>query len=146
MERKNTAAGFTLIETLIYTAFFALLVGSLLAITFQTLSSSGQVARKIAVQQEANFILRKIDWALSGGTGLSVPSSDTLSVTKDGIVQSFSLDAGRVKLGDTTLNSANVLVSNLQFVRTQTGTQPQKITATFSAGGENFELTKFLKY
>ena len=138
---EKNGTGFTLIETLIYTAFFALLVGSLLAITFQTLSSSGQVARKIAVQQEANFILRKIDWAL-GNMSVATVSASGGVLSGNGLV--FNSGSGRVYLNGEFLNSVNVSVANLAFV--QSGTNPKKITAGFDIGSEHFELNRFLKY
>lgn len=162
---KYSQAGITLVETLIYIAFLSLLMGSLLGITFQTLASTEQINHKITIQQEANFILRKIDWALSGSDSVNTPniggSGSVLSVNKfvpnpaNPIVFSFDQSSLSLAVGGTTdiLNSSNIEISNLVFSRTQTGTQPEKITVDFNVNCiqctenqlQHFTLTRYLR-
>ena len=54
--------GFTLIETLMYLALFALIIGGGMTATYQIIESTAGSASHILLQEEGNFILRKIAW------------------------------------------------------------------------------------
>lgn len=141
--------GFTLIETLIYIAFFAVLVGSLLGITFQTIDNSARLSKKITIQQEANFILRKIEWAINNAQSVVSPDSNTLEVTLyDGgekITFSPSGDYMKIARGSNAsveLNSVNIKVTGTNFQYTPA---TKEVKVSLNVEGENFELTKFLR-
>lgn len=144
---KIESSGFTLIETLIYIAFFAVLVGSLLGITFQTIDNSARLSKKITIQQEANFILRKIEWALNNAETVSDssgPETLTVNMYAPAVPVSFSYLGNNMTItrGGVTeiLNSENVNVSAVDFVKTN-----KEIKVSLNVEGENFELTKFLR-
>ena len=142
---KIESTGFTLIETLIYIAFFAVLVGSLLGITFQTIDNSARLSKKITIQQEANFILRKIEWALNNATSASVVGNVLTVDLYDGagsVKYSWTGDYVNITRGAVTepLNSGNVKVSAVSFLK-----NGQEIKTSLNVEGENFELTKFLR-
>jgi hypothetical protein len=152
-------AGFTLIEVLMYIALFVLLVGTLLGVAFQTIASIDQINKKIVVQQEADFILRKIDWALSNGISVSVgPKPSDMVITRLSIpnVLTFSQNGNFISLNDgfgtQDLNSANVAVSNLIFSKSQIGLAPPEIQVSFNladvsdlSNTHNFQLLKYLR-
>jgi Tfp pilus assembly protein PilV len=138
--------GFTLIETLIYIAFFAVLVGSLLGITFQTIDNSARLSKKITIQQEANFILRKIEWAINSGEVVS-SAGNVLTVTLydgGGIVE-FKRDGDNMVIVRGTeikeLNSENVKVTDVS-IQNPTASE---FKISLNVEGENFQLTKFLR-
>jgi Tfp pilus assembly protein PilV len=138
--------GFTLIETLIYIAFFAVLVGSLLGITFQTIDNSARLSKKITIQQEANFILRKIEWAINSGEVVS-SAGNVLTVTLydgGGIVE-FKHDGDNMVIVRGTeikeLNSENVKVTDVS-IQNPTASE---FKIYLNVEGENFQLTKFLR-
>jgi type II secretory pathway pseudopilin PulG len=155
----KSGAGFTLIETLIYIAFFAVLMGSLLGITYQTIAGTCQINKKIVLQQESNFILRKIDWALTGASG--IPSADGPDIVINRFTApinvEFKANGNFVDVntgsGFMDLNSQNVLVSNLVFLKISSPLQPDKIQAGFDincascAAGElrHFQIVKYLR-
>ena len=58
--------GFTLIEVVIYIALFALLMGSAFVTVFQLINGTNKISLKTTIQQEGNFVMRKLDWALTG--------------------------------------------------------------------------------
>lgn len=106
--------GFTLIEVLIYVVLLSLIIGGSLGITSQILKASGQNSGKLATQQEANFVLQKIDWALTGATTLNTTISPSVLTTPKGIF-TFTLATGILDLGGTRLNSSNAPISALLF-------------------------------
>ena len=60
--------GFSLIEVIIYIALMAFLMGAGITAAFFVIDSSQKNKEEVNVQAEGNFILRKIDWALTGAT------------------------------------------------------------------------------
>ena len=155
---KNSA-GFTLIEVLIYIAFFTLIAGVLLGFSYQIIAASDQVNNKIALQQEADFILRKIDWALSGAAAAAVgPNPSEITITRffppSTVIfrpngNFIDIDSGA---GAMDLNSQNVILSGLIFTVAQAPGQPEKIQANFNlantvnpSGSRNFQLTEYLQ-
>src|ERR1051326_3407389 len=79
---KNSA-GFTLIETLIYLALFGIMMGGITVVTYGLIESAGKNQTKILVQEEAGFLLGKLNWALTGASGMTV-SPSSLTVNKFG--------------------------------------------------------------
>ena len=165
--RKISSDGFTLIETLIYIAFFAFLIGSLLGITYQTIASTDQINRKIVLQQESNFILRKLDWALTGAQSITVPSigspGSELKLNQyvgtnnpiDFVFQNgniyLSLAGAAVGSGNQ-LNSKNIAVSSFTVTSSQTVNQPEEVQVGFTlthvldpTHPQSFQITKYLK-
>jgi hypothetical protein len=133
----NNYAGFTLLEVLMYIAFFTLLMTSLLGVAYRVLDSAGQISRAVAIGREADFILRKIDWALGSARSFTLLGKDDLSIARfsapAGVEFKASgsyvdLDAGS---GFMDLNSQNTEVSNLTFAETASPGEPDKIQVDF---------------
>ena len=57
--------GFTLIETIVYVALFGVLMAGILPAVYSVLQGGAQINRRATVQDEENFVFRKIGWALS---------------------------------------------------------------------------------
>ena len=165
---KKSRAGFTLIETLVYIALFGLIMGGVLMTVFQLLESSVALSGKTYVEGEANFVLRKISWALSSASSTvpSLPADpvSTLTVIRyDNIQVDICLDNSNpskkvikmreVNIGmpvpDCTdssflpLTTENVIVNNLQFQ--SIGSNPPGIAATTTLNGINFAISKYLR-
>lgn len=135
--------GFTLIETIIYIALLAFLMGAGISAAFYIIDSSQKNKSEVNVQAEGNFILRKLEWALTGADDVSV-SGTTLTVTKAGGPLVFSYDGSKYfQLGGLNLNSSLVTVSGVVFFVDTT--PPKKITADFTVNGKAFNLTKYLR-
>ena len=155
----KSGAGFTLIEVLMYVGFFTLLVGTLLGIAYQTIASVNQINNKIVLQQEADFILRKINWALVGGAVIAVgPKPSDITITRFSAPTKviFSQTGNYIYInsgmGEVGLNSANIAVSNLVFTKIQPPLQPAEIQASFGLANvadpsviQNFQLVKYLR-
>lgn len=156
--------GVTLIETLLYVALLILLMGSLITITYQTIYATNQINKKIILQQEANFILRKLDWALTGISNITLPALNTtgseLLSTKfnflqnplDFTIQNDYLNLSRASADGFPLNTQNTKISNFFVTTSQIAGQTEKIQIGFtlsltndSSNSQNFYLTKYLR-
>ncbi len=82
MKRK----GFTLIETIVYIALLSFMLGGVFSVAYDLIESSSRQSQSIAVDEELNFLFRKIDWVLSGVSHIDAPRdsrvSDTLTIQK----------------------------------------------------------------
>lgn len=159
---KKNKNGFTLIETIIYIALLGFIMGGTLTVVYQLLESGGSLNHKTVVQNEANFVLRKFNWAFSGASDFSIPSSDFIKITRyDGVEVDFCLDGTvpsakvikirRGRIGsfacvDATfvpISTQNILVNS--FVFAQIGSNPKGVTLSLDINGKNFTATKYLR-
>ena len=159
--------GFTLIETIIYLALFAIVIGGGMVATYQIIQATDANYNHVVLQEEANFLLRKIDWALTGSTDVSVPSSSVLESTKNSTVYTFNICTTNLTIqtgsGKTcsnspiTLNSSNVTVSLTPsiplFQEITVSGKPDELITSFTLttvqNGRNateaFSTTKYLR-
>ena len=157
MKRKK---GFTLIETLVYLGLFSFIMVALLASAFNLFRNMDRTETKAMLQEEGDFLLSKIDWALTGASNVTSPAvgspSNTLTLTKEGSSLTFSLNGTDLQLEGVILNNSNVKVTTASFTFSHTGSasNPESITALFtlntntSSGqsiSEDFQTTKYLR-
>ena len=171
---SRTNQGFTLIESLLYIVLFSIIIGGALVAVYQMIESSDAVSAKNIVEMEGSFLLRKIDWALTGLdlSPTSVPiispalgaTSTLLSVNKKDFGPSnpieIDINSGSVWLrrgtGDfAILNSENIKVDQFKFEHFDTdgtGGKPAGIKASFYISAKTdpdktyyFETTKYLR-
>ncbi|HYF04814.1 MAG TPA: prepilin-type N-terminal cleavage/methylation domain-containing protein [Patescibacteria group bacterium] len=144
--RNKSTDGFTLIEVLIYITLFAFIMGgSIISIT-NIIRNTEITQSHVVAQEEANFILSKINWALDGATSFSVATStQSLTVQKMGTTLVFSYDTANknmaLKRGTATatlLNNYAVKVDAVQFTKT-TG-PPDKLQAAVTVEGIAHQL------
>lgn len=153
-------AGTSLIEVLIYITILGLIITSSLMATYQILSGSESLSSKNIVEEEASFIIAKINWALNNVSAINSPvlpntSDPILSVNKNGfglnpIVITSNGDNVTIKKGanpPVVLNSAWIKITNLNFdYIQQTGASTtDSIKAYFHANGKYFEIVKFIR-
>ncbi len=150
--------GFTLIETLIYAALISIVVGFSLVAAYQIIDSSEGLNKKIMVEEEANFLLRKIGWALSGvdvinnpisGATGSILSINKINFSGNPLVFDLNSDNLRLKKGaaePVILNNQNVKISNLVFeYLAASGSKPAGIKTGFQINGKPYEITVYLR-
>ena len=141
--------GFTLIETIVYIALLGLLMAGVLGSVYQLLEGGASLNTKTTVQDEGNFVLRKIDWALTGALTVFIPNASELSITKyDGTTVDIQLSAGAVLMqanGTALLpiTTGNVVVSNVQFQLI--GSNPLGVIATTTINGIDFVTKKYIR-
>ncbi len=146
---RRSISGFTLIEVLIYIVLLSFIVVASLGVTNQITQGIWKDNARIAIQSEADFVLRKLDYALGGVSPAQVTGGSTLSITA-GSGFCFSL-AGSVimlkrepcqfaSLTPQALTSANVSVSLLSF-----SINGAAMTSMFTMNGNTFQSTKYLR-
>ena len=153
MSRSN--AGFTLIETIIYIGLFAVIMSSGLLVVHELLEGAAQTNARATVQDEENFVLRKIDWAL-GGVSSSMPAfggtpSSITIVRYDGNTVQFRLNGTRVEMSEnggayTPITTDNVRVTALSFSYiAPSGLGPAGISASITVSGMSASTTRYIR-
>lgn len=147
-------AGFTLIEMIFYILFITLIIGGSLGIVYQLLSNSESLRSGIAVEEEANFILKKLIWVLNDTTAVNSPAvngtSTSLSVNKNSFPDNpvvIDLDGGdiRIKKGSNAalaLNGYRFTASDLNFELIREGSDPDTdlINVSFLLNNKQFKM------
>ncbi len=158
--------GFTLIETIIYIALFAIIIGGGMVAAYQIIESTNASYNHIVLQEEANFLLHKINWVLTGATAVNVLPQNpgtTLQVTKKSTTYTFTvcnnnltIQTGASKTcqdSPVILNSSSVKVLLASFQKISgTGGKPDGVRTVFSllsiqngrAVSQDFPITKYL--
>ncbi|GEM_PF-1066785 len=162
-EKRNPA--FTLIEVVIYLALFSIVIGSAVSAVYYLLEENASTRARMILQEEGNFILAKINWALNYSekeVKIETPSvgqnSSNLIVKKannNEIVARATFNDGKILFDSGggnffELNSERVRVVSLSFFQPQKGElKVDLILSTLSDQGKNFsrnfEMTKILK-
>lgn len=147
--------GFTLIETLIYLALFGILIAGIGVATYAIIEASGRDQTRITAQEEANFLLGKLNWALTGASSITVAPT-SLNVNKFvGPSVVFNYINLKLQLGGAPLNSDAVKVVNLVFIDIPASAgKPEGVTVKFTLRSttprgttidQDFEITKYLR-
>jgi len=155
MGKKSNCNGFTLVELLVYLALFSFLITGVLVGVYQIIDSTDKISGKIFVEQEGNFLLRKINWALTGASSIVVMGSPpSLSINRPDLPAEqnpllFGMDDSgsylQLKRGNGSfafLNSDNSKITDLQFTHSLS---PESVKASFKINGQQFEITKYLR-
>lgn len=128
--------GFTLIETIIYIALISVILTMTLLATIGLLETKNRTAARLEVEEEANFLMGKIGWALAGARAVTAPAagatSTALTVEKFNFAQNpitFDLADGAVRIrygsaAPTPLLSESAIVQNLVFEHITGGGNP----------------------
>lgn len=159
--------GFTLIETMVYLALYAIIMTGALVSVYAIFGSSARNQTKAMVQEEGSFLIGKTDWALSGTQSIALPpansSGDILQVTKydttvgNPVVITCSschnVSGGNMYItrgGITTqLNNSNVkIICPVQGCFTHTsasgdGINPENATSSFTVSTQTSEGLSF---
>lgn len=156
----KSQAGFTLLETVLYLALFALLMGSVVLAAYYVVQESTRVQAKVVVYQEANFVLRKIDWVLTGATAIADPLGGTtgshLQLTKPAGTSELQLSSGKVQFRQdggayADLNNDFVTISGFTFQHVAAnGGKPAAVVVTFTmmdnfGNSQSFSQTRNLR-
>ena len=150
-------AGFTLIEALIYSALFSLMMVGMLGAVYMVLQGANQSEARLLVDDEANFVLRKINWALTGVSSINTPVAGSigsnLNITKTDVgTVRFRLDNENIEIDSgagayVALDTVNVAASSLSFqhIPPASSDQPAAVRATFYLNGVFYEITKYIR-
>ena len=128
--------GFTLIEIIIYMALLSLTIGFILVGVYQILDSKTGVLARTSVEEEANFLMKKIKWALTNVDAINQPAAATTSTTLS--VNKFNFPSNPVVINlsgsdinityaanpAVILNSEDVAIKELVFENISSGSNP----------------------
>ena len=155
--KKSLHKGVTLIETVIYLALYAILMSGAILSAYALISTSARNQTKALAQEEGNYLIAKIDWALTGAKAINEPNDadpatddygTRLSITKYDtsvgdplvfVVSGSSISFGRS--GDASppqISNSNVTITcpiEGCFRHTSAsgdGINPESLTATFT--------------
>lgn len=159
---NNFQKGFTLLEMMIYVALFSLIMTGTFVVAFQLITNSERTNARVVIQEEGNFLLRKISWALSGASSITSPSA-TLTTSSTLIVNKYGFSANPITIRYNSVNgsieiqegagnpfypltSDGVVVSSLEFTYIpEVGSAPLGVQASTTMNGISFTITKYIR-
>ena len=155
--KYKNLGGFTLIETIVYIALLSLMMGGVLAVTFQLMTSTESVNTKTSTAEEGNFVLRKINWVLTGLDPTIPPTVTGLGCAQ--ILTTTNNWSSTIIKRDTTNNSVLVQEgSGGSFLPVTNDTAsttclrfelisgtPAGVSATATINGIDFATTKYIR-
>lgn len=118
--------GLTLIEVLIYMAILAVFVSGIFTLFNRALDSAELLRLKAETAANAEFVMRKIEWATSGAKTVNIPTANNFSsqLSIDKFASSsnpviFALSGEKItlaKAGGAAINLTNDKVRITQFL------------------------------
>jgi type II secretory pathway pseudopilin PulG len=132
--------GFTLIETIIYIALVGMLISGGIVTAFYIVDTSRTNSADINIQAEGNFLIRKFEWLMNGGTADTIAATG-LTVTKSGTTYVLSLNGSNLELDGVVLNSSLVAVAPVAG-EIFTSAAPDGVKMAFTLNGKEFSTTK----
>ncbi len=127
LEAKKPLTGFTLIETLLYSAIVVVIIGSMIGMSYALIRTSNRLEYQTEVNENAQFLTNKIAWVLKGATNINSPAVNTNGATLSVNTSSLSFNpfvfdlsggAVRLKVGTAVavpITNGHVTVSSLSF-------------------------------
>ncbi|MCI0619905.1 prepilin-type N-terminal cleavage/methylation domain-containing protein [Candidatus Wolfebacteria bacterium] len=139
-------SGLTLFEVLVYIGLLAIILGGAMLGAYQLIEGSVRTATRVATEEEANFIFRKIDWALNGDVTVNEPdageTTDELDVTKpgEGALLFDVNDDDALTLNGDALTSRAISITEFVVERTP-ASEPDAVSVSFVMNGRQFATT-----
>lgn len=139
--------GFTLIEVLVYLGLFAIIVGGAAVSAESLMESAQRGAIEATLEEEGDFLIAKINWALQGAQTFNAPAANTtgsaLSVSKwvptsGGNPIAILLAAGALTITEgiaprEALSNSNVVASGLTCTHAYAGgDNPESMSVSFT--------------
>jgi prepilin-type N-terminal cleavage/methylation domain-containing protein len=161
LSMKVYRRGFTLIETLLYIAIFGIVLVAGISASYNLIESTNRFNKKILVESEANFALRKLSLALENVSVVTAPLppgtvDDQLEVLRSlpsgTEIQYFTTSGGQLFLevdagGAVPLTTSRVIFDNLNVVYIDNSSDglAGEVRVDFQINGKSFSLRKFLR-
>ena len=145
----NENYGFTLIEVLIYLGLFGLLFSGLFISALSIIENIGRNDTQIMVQEEGEFLLAKISYAVNGATSFDIPISSTLEIANSSAVI-IKENGDYLEINGVALNNSATQIKNLIFTGDASkGFKVDFILQSKTLGGQiysqNFQEDYFLR-
>ncbi len=143
MTKKSTEKGITIVELLVYIGLLSVFMIVLLDVFTSILGARLESQSTSTVNQDARYILSKLNSDVTSSASFNIPNSTTLIVGPN----TYSLIGSDLVLNSVKLNGSDTRVSNLSFtkigntvktsftleslVESPSGTQTRTIQSTF---------------
>ena len=142
--------GFSLIETIIYIGLFSVIMTGAFVAAYELLVAGNDLNSKTEIQNEEDFVLHKIDWAMSNIKEVENIKNHTLEAKKLYYGQDLSV---MIKFDPTEKRilmktGGNLLPINGKSKITKLEFQhisETAITANITINGADFTITKIIK-
>lgn len=158
MRHKNKIKnnGFTLLETILYIALFGVIMSGAVVTTYQLLESGRHNQIAISTEEEGMFLSRKITWALTGATDVSVNAAkNVLIITRPDlapesplVLEATTSTMTLKRHGGTAsiLSGDRFPITDVLFTETPAlGEVPASIETKFSVNGKLFIFKTYLR-
>ncbi len=150
--------GSSLIETMIYIVLLAFILTGTVVMAQRLFASSEEGMKRVVAEEEANFLLRKIEWVLGDIASVNTPSAGsngtTLSVTRNNFSSNpvkITYTSGTVFIQFSSgqkeaLNSDAVSITEVKFEHVRaTGGKPPAVKAYFVLNGTTYDTIKYIR-
>jgi len=155
---KNFKRGFLLVEVLVYLALFGIIVGGSVSVFYSLLENSEKISKDSLESIEAEFILGKINWMLSGSLEIIEPASGDTSQKLTLIKNNFPDNPlvleriGNDILLKRGLNEGNILnndrikIEDLNFENIIVETNPEQniLEASFTIASTTYKTSRLI--
>lgn len=145
----NNPNGFTLLETLVYLALFGIVIGGGLIATYQIIETSQKVQTRIAVSEEGNFIIQKVDSLIGNSTLATSANSNTLTLTDGTNTDTITLAGNKftlkrdlganIDISSSYVSAESNGLTNVFTITPNQGPKPASISFTFKLTANNYE-------
>ena len=143
-------------ETMIYIALFGILMSGALVGVYNLVEGGESNTMSARVEEEGTFLNRKINWALTGASSVTVsPSGDEITITRPDLgAQSpikITSSGEKMTLSRGTgaaidLNDERLKIENLAFVYTPSiNGRPPSVHASFKVKKKVFTFRNYLR-
>jgi prepilin-type N-terminal cleavage/methylation domain-containing protein len=128
--KTKKQSGFTLIETVVYLALFGIMFSGAITAAYGILESGGRNNTRAMLQEEGEFMLAKINWAVSNASFAEVSADGNLI----GKVYSYDFEFKQSdddlffvrNYNSEVLNNSAVRIKNLSFSDISSGANGQE--------------------
>lgn len=123
--RKNTTAGFTLIELVMYMGLMSILLTVVVTLFSSIVNLRLETEATSSVEEDSKYIFSRLSYDIVRADTVVTPasagsSSANLEITIDGTTHTYALHDGNLRVSNTDtilLNGFNSLVSDVSFER-----------------------------
>lgn len=148
----------TLIETTIYLALFSLFMTGAIISSWHIIETIEHNKNELMIQEEGTFLVRKMQWAITGATAMTTQSATKLVITRPDLTAripsqsplTFTFDANDILLArgardPTSLTAGGFPITDASFTVTPVSTErPASVTVRFSIANTPFTFTSYL--
>jgi hypothetical protein len=127
----HSQTGFTLIETLLYIGLFVFIMGAIVMTTYNMIAASDKTQYRSLIHNEAQFVIRKLNWLLNDATSVSISGSTLTVITPSGN-HILALVGSKIQADGIDLNSDIAPVTTLSFVANPPAGSPKPVDLQMS--------------